>query len=363
MSKKEFPILYILANGKKRFWQIWISPVDNDIYIHRKYGYINGKISEPSPKKATSLKSAMTEATALWKKKKESGFSELSDTTTHKTNTIKPMGAHKLDDYYHKIKYPACVQTKLDGFRCLSNNGILYSKGMKPFVFLHHIKEELSKITGISNSTYFDGELYEFGVPIHEISSLVMRKYADNAHHKLAEKISYYIFDMFDINNLTETFAVRYQRLTKIFKENKFKYLKLVKCASVSNYEEVQNLNNKYILEGFEGVIVRNYDGLYKLNSRSYDVLRTKEFKKREFEIIGAKAGMGTQRGAVVWQLKCGNKSFWAIPLGSVSDRIKIYKEYLNNPLFFIGKKVNVKFLDMDKDGCVTRNPIIISYL
>jgi ATP-dependent DNA ligase len=279
---------------------------------------------------------------------------------------IKPMRAHKLDDHSHKIKYPALVQRKLDGFRCLSNidNNIvkLYSKNMKEFVFLHHIKKEILKLKNILNKDiYLDGELYEFGLHLHKISSLVMKKYATKNEEKDMLQISYYIFDMFDSNYLDEPFFERYEKLKTIFKNNKFKYLKLVKCKKVNSYNEIKKLDLQFLLEGYEGIIVRNTDGIYKLNSKSYDVLRTKEFKRKEFEIIGAKKAIGAQKDAIIWKLKCNqnNRSFWAIPIGTIDTRIKIYKDFELNPEKYMYKKALVKFLDIDSDGCVIRNPII----
>jgi len=290
----------------------------------------------------------------------------ISENMLYKIINIKPMRAHKLDEYHHKIKYPALVQRKLDGFRCLSNideNIVkLYSKNMKEFVFLHHIKKEVLKLKNILNKDiYLDGELYEFGLHLHKISSLVMKKYATKNEEKNMLQISYYIFDMFDINHLEEPFFERYEKLKTIFKNNKFKYLKLVKCKKVNSYNEIKKLDLEFLLEGYEGIIVRNIDGIYKLNSKSYDVLRTKEFKRKEFEIIGAKKAIGAQKDAIIWKLKCdqNNKSFWAIPIGTINDRIKIYKDFELNPEKYMYKKAVVKFLDIDKDGCVIRNPII----
>ena len=50
----ELPILYITTN-KKRFWQIWIEQpseqnIKNDYYIVRKYGIIDGTITNPQKK-------------------------------------------------------------------------------------------------------------------------------------------------------------------------------------------------------------------------------------------------------------------------------------------------------------------------
>lgn len=361
----ELPKLYIISNNKKRFWHIWI---EDDITINREYGIIGGKIIIPYKKKIESFKKAITEVNTLWRKKKESGFNESLNIIQLRTNKIKPMGAHKLNDHSDKIKYPALVQRKLDGFRCLANisknNVTLNSKNMKPFVFLHHIKKEILTLKSLlKTNIYLDGELYEYGLHLHEISSLVMKKYASKNDEESMKKISYYVFDMFDLNNLEETFLERYAKLSIIFNKYKFKYLNLVTCEVVNSYFEIKKLDEQYLYEGYEGIIVRNIDGLYKLNSKSYNVLRTKEFKKKEFKIIGAKKGTGTQDGAIIWKLEClidKNSSFWAIPVGTIEERIKIYNEYLETPNTFLNKKVFVKFLDIDKNGCVIRNPIVI---
>ena len=378
----EKPILYILSNNKKRFWKIWIEE-DNeknknkDIYICRNYGIIGGKITIPEKKlikhigTITSLQKAITEVNFLWKKKKESGFQEefeFKDSNLKmKSSKIRPMGTHKLDDHFHKIKYPALVQKKLDGFRCLSHidnkTALMYSKSMKTFVYLHHIKNEILKIKELTNENiYLDGELYEHGLKLHDISSLVMKKYATKENEENMKKISYHIFDIFDVNNLNEIFEDRYKKLENIFSNYDFKYLKLVKCTIVNSYKEIEDLNNQYLYSGYEGVIVRNKDGIYKLNSKSYDVLRTKEFKKKNFKIIGAKEGTGTQKGAIIWKLEClnnSNKSFFAIPIGTINERIKIYKNYQKNPENYIGNYVSVKYLEITNEGCVSRNPIV----
>jgi ATP-dependent DNA ligase len=361
-NTNDLHVLYIKSGSKKRFWKIWIEQIKNSIYIKRKYGIIGGKITIPDPKEFKTYNKAKTALHSLWRKKKESGFSE-SNNPNNKSLTIKPMGAHKLDDHYNKIIYPACVQTKLDGFRCLANKNELYSKGMKKFVFLHHIKKEIAKIKELNMNIYLDGELYEHDLKLHDISSLVMKKYASQEDENKMKKISYYIFDMFDLSSIhIDPFSVRYEKLSNIFSKYKFKYLKLIKCTLVHSYDEIKNINDKYIYDGYEGVIVRNLNGLYKLNSKSYDVLRTKEFKRKLFTIVSAKEGSGTQKGAIIWQLKCLNssKTFWGIPIGTIQDRIKKYKTYISDPSLYNGKKAMVKYLDLDnKDGCVSRNPIV----
>jgi hypothetical protein len=177
-----------------------------------------------------------------------------------------------------------------------------------------------------------------------------MKKYASEDDEENMKHISYYIFDMFNLKKMNLTFEERYNKLKTIFNTYKFKYLKLVTCENVKTLDEINALNEKYLYEGYEGVIVRNKNGLYKLNSKSYDVLRTKEFKKKEFKIISAKEGSVTQKGAILWNLQClnnKNKNFWAIPIGTINERINIYKKYVSNPDSYIGKLAKVKFLEI----------------
>ncbi len=383
MIFKEYPILYLDTNNqKKRFWKIWIEikkTPNNNYFLCREYGIIGGKITIPNPIELDDEKKIITKANALFKKKKESGFYEEGDKKNNieiktKQSIIKPMGAHKLDDHYQKLKYPVCVQKKLDGYRCLSHYNMkekkieLLSKNMKPFLHLPHIKDELNKIKELySGNLYLDGELYEKGLQLHNIGSMVRKQYVNKENIERMKQVSYYVFDCFQIDKMDLTFKERFEYLKKnIFNKYSFKYIKLVDCMTLNNYEEVLKENEKYLMEGFEGVIVRNLNGLYQWNKKSYDVLRTKEFKKGIFEIVGAKEGQGAQKGSVVWQCKClknNNKTFWVIPIGTIEERRKQWKEYEKNSKKYIGRKVKVKYLDIDKEGCVTRNPILEEWI
>ena len=373
---KNYPILYSSKNNIKRFWHIQIFEKSNYYFISTSYGLVNGKITKSIPKKINNssqknkLSIAITQANYLWKKKKESGFFQNNNLNKVNLNKfIKPMKAHKLNNHSNKIIYPCLVQHKLDGFRCLANknnnNIYLYSKNMKEFSFLNHIKNEINIINNLNKSIYLDGELYNKNLSLSEISSIVMLKKLNKLNINKMNKIFFYIFDMFDLQKMDLTFIQRFNILKKLFKNHKFKYLKLVSTVNANNINDVNKLNDKYISQGYEGIIVRNKNGLYKLNSKSYDVLRTKEFKKDTFKIIGAKSGTGSQENAIIWICKCNksNNTFSVIPLGSISQRINTYKDYLNNKNKYLNKNAVIKYLDLDKNKCIIRNPILLKIL
>ena len=278
------------------------------------------------------------------------------------------MGAHKLDDYEHKLKYPVMVQHKLDGVRCIAifdkdGNVTLYSKHMKPFIHLDHIKDELKRYK--LKNTYLDGELYSHGLKLNEIMSYVMKKRTlTHDEEEASKKILFMVFDIIQINI---PFDKRYSYLQSIFYKKKNVYVQIVNCDIAHNKEEVYKLNDQYLMEGYEGVIVRNRDGFYVFK-RSYDVLRTKEFKHGIFTILGGKMGKGTHKNTLIWELQCNqtsnrSKSFHAIQLGTLQERRALYHMYQKDPSQFIGKRVNVKYLSIDDYGCVLRNPIVESFI
>lgn len=368
----EFPILKIhTKEGKVRFWKIRIQKEGDQYRLEREYGIENGKMTKPNPLSFEDEKKALTKAKMLFRKKMEEGFREEKHENLKvrhtKQSVIRPMGAHKLDEFSHKLKYPVFVQKKLDGYRCLVNwdsktkSILLHSRTMKLYSHLDHIREELKELME-GERFYLDGELYNHEMGLHEIGSLVRKKYVNKNNIEKMKEIEYCIFDMFDPNKMEMTFVERHQFLEKIFAKKKFQYLQLLPVVKCEDDKCIEKENEKYLSEGYEGVIVRNTDGLYQWNKKSYDVLRTKEFKREKFLLIGAKGGEGAQEGAIVWKVECNKShdhSFWAIPIGTIDERRKLYEDYRKNSKKYIGQTCVVKYLEKNQDGCVTRNPIL----
>ena len=270
------------------------------------------------------------------------------------------MGAHLLEDNYHKLEYPVCCQEKLDGFRCIvnsNNDAILYSRTGNIFNNLIHIKNELNKLL-LNKNIYLDGELYSHKYPFNKISSLLRKKTLTNTDKKEIININYYVFDMFDINNENLIFKDRYNILKKYFsKYNLLKYVKFVKCKQAKNKNEITKYYNKFLNNDYEGIIVRNYNGLYKFGKKSYDVLRTKEFKKDYFKIIDYK--LSKDKITPIWKVECKNNKnifFYATQMGSKKNKGIIISNIDN----YINKTILIKYNEINKNGCIIRNPIAI---
>ncbi len=260
MIYKEYPVLHLdLSSGKRRFWKIWIEKDKDTFLLKRDYGIILGKITKPIPIQMSDEKKIFTKANALFKKKKKEGFYEEKNKKKNQIQTkqhiIRPMGAHKLDDFHQRLHYPVCVQRKLDGYRCLAhynNKAIeLLSRNMKPFSHLPHIRKELEKINELKEKNiYLDGELYSHNLKLHNIGSIVRKQYVNEANIERMKEVSYYVFDLFDVNRMNMTFEERYEYLKKnIIDKYDFQYIKLVSCVKANNYEEALKEDKLYLSE------------------------------------------------------------------------------------------------------------------
>jgi len=110
------------SNGSVQQWQIF---VNGDQY-YTEYGQIGGKIQGTLPTTClptnegranarTSEQQALSEAQALWdKKKKSEGYFETLSEIDNET-FVQPMLAKKYDDHKKKLKFPCVVQNKYNG--------------------------------------------------------------------------------------------------------------------------------------------------------------------------------------------------------------------------------------------------------
>ena len=355
-------ILYIKnSQNKIRFWKIYYKKYKNTYYIYSDYGTLNEKPIQYISDTTESLDNVKKIIKKKIGNKLKKGYSHNINNLKSINKIISPMGAQLLQDNYGKLHYPVCCQEKLDGFRCLANkqktDTILYSKTANIFHNLKHINDELEKLL-LDTNIYLDGELYSHKYTFNKISSLLRKKTLLNNDKKDIININFYVFDMFDINNEDLSYKNRYDFLKKKFsKINSLKYIKLVNCKQAKNKNEIINYYNKFLNNGYEGIIVRNYNGLYKYGKKSYDVLRTKEFKKDYFKVIDYK--LSKDNITPIWKVECNNKTnkfFYAAQMGSKKNKSII----LSNIDKYINKMILIKYNEIDENGCVIRNPIAI---
>lgn len=312
-----------------------------------------GKKNETTP-----ITQAALEAQAKWEKQKKKGYvesynaAEKGELDKCIEGGIVPMLAHKFTDQGHKIKYPAFVQPKFDGIRCIAilkdGKCTLWSRTRKLITGVPHISDAIEK--AFKEDIVLDGELYnhEYKKDFEKIVSMVRQDEPQPGH----ELVQYHVYDL----PSGDTFAKRAVRL-RYMKGSWFPNNEVVKVETVEIAEEGDALRwfIHWREEGYEGAMIRNAAGLY-VNKRSYDLQKIKEFDDAEFEITGIDEGRGKLAGhvgAFVCRTKDG-KEF----LAKMSGETTKLKEYFENYKLWKGKRLTVKYQGLTGANGVPRFPV-----
>jgi DNA ligase-1 len=156
-----------------------------------------------------------------------------------------------------QIKFPCLVSTKLDGIRCLTIDGELKSRSLKPIrnKYLQQRYKLMCAFMDV-NDGILDGELFSPELTFQEITSYVMSEDKEPPEH-----LKFYAFDMFDKKFPEVKFSNRYKVYTKIAETFGINHLEQ---KEVNNIEELQSMFKAALEEGNEGLIIRSPDMPYK---------------------------------------------------------------------------------------------------
>lgn len=373
---KTWPTLYKLTNGGKvQTWAIGVADYGYGRYplCTVLHGQQNGKIQQTitevksgknigKSNETTPLEQCILEAEALWIKQKDrKGYTE----TIPESKPFLPMLAHSYDKQSHKVKWPAILQPKLDGICCLAwydkiqQKVVMMSRAGKPFNnnVLAHLVEELELLLK-GTDIVLHGELYnhELKDDFQTIVSGIKRD-EPNEH---SEKIQYHVYDIVDEEL---QFHKRNKVLTDLLFNSKhdFSYLKVVSSILINNEQDLKIVNDQYLANGYEGSMIKNLVGMYKINGRSYDLLKYKQFDDDEFEIVGAEQNKGKQSNQCSILCKTKSGTIFAVkPKGTDEQREAYWNTHLNNKL--VGKMLTVRYFGYTTgDNPVPRFPIGVS--
>lgn len=391
-----FPKLFsVSATGAERYWVIKVVKNDDDsATIIREYGQVSGKaqfaethLTEGKSKK-TAYDQAIFEANSLWKaqvekkgmiekKTNEKGIvlpnlvlktkSSVDGKGKQEEINILPMLAKSYADAKQHIKFPCYIQPKLDGIRYtarkLSSSIELRTRQSKIKPFFDHIRDEIEKLS-LPDNIILDGEFYSLSIQFKTLNgycNITKQESYDNIPEKELLSIRYNIFDCYDLKNPQRTFQERYEYLKTILPEDT-EFLSLVKCEVIESDKGIHEWHDKYVSQGYEGIMIRNSAGKYRLNYRSSDLLKLKNFIDEEYTIVAAETPKtGKDEGAIIFILETNDGAeFTCRPRGTIEDRIREYQDYLDNKKNYIGKKYTVRFQEKYENG-IPRFPVGIA--
>ncbi len=355
----QLPTLYHLGSANV-VYQWSIRTEGNQIIT--EHGLVSGKkmtaveIAEPKnigKANATTAESqAEFQAKSQWKHKLDRKYVEdISKVSTRKISPmLAPNDGFEITKKY--VKYPAYLQIKYNGLRCLSyldnDRVVLLSRGLKEYN-LPHIKEQLKTL--LTPGHMFDGELYLHGVSLQTINSWIRGERVE------AKNIQYHIYDIPICDGEEKPQNERIEDLDRLIKnsdkdgvvEGAEQTPHILKAPTfiVNSDQEVIRLQAELVEMGFEGAMIRNMNALYKWGHRSKDLLKVKVFSDQEFEVVGYKCGKGKNTDTVTWRCKTvDGKEFDVEPNGTQEER----REMLINAESYLGKMLTVKYFGYSDD-------------
>lgn len=258
---------------------------------------------------------------------------------------------------YDKVKV-WLASRKIDGVRCsfYFKDGEVHSSSRGGGDYdpaTVHIRNNPALVEWFKNhpDVSIDGELYSHGRPLQWISGTARLEQDDPRTLELE-------FWMYDIMDAEADFTQRNEQMLEMAEElnitsdlftpilTKDLQIRLVPQEEVSGWTNIKKLHDKYVGEGFEGVVIRNPSKLYGFGKRTNDMIKIKEYQDAEFEITGISEGLRDEDMCFTCITEDGIE-FKAKPMGSR----ELKQEYRDNLDDIIGKMATVKFFYYSEEG------------
>jgi len=352
------------STGKIQQWRAWVETTATGFLMKVESGQTDGKLTETAgqvidegKQKRSAQEQAIFEANSKLSKKRDEAYFDTIEAAQTQVKLL-PMLAHSFTKRKHNINYPAIVQRKFDGVRCLArlnSDGTvtLMSRKGKEFAHLNHIKTDVAANNSNTNLV-IDGELYSDTLTFQELVGLVKRVTLKPGNDKQMLEVSLRVYDCVELNNEAD-FTSRYETITEV--TTGAEYLSLVENVRVSTESEIHAAQARFVEEGYEGAMVRNLTGAYAIGKRSANLQKVKTFLDGEYPIIGFTDGTGGETGCVIWECQTPDgQTFRVRPRGTQEDR----KVLFQNGSDYIGQQLTVRYQELTDDG-VPRFPVGIA--
>lgn len=291
------------TKGKVRQWRGWLETnEDGTVTIKLEHGQQNGKLqikqrivkSGKNLKKANSTtvyQQAEADLKSIYQKQLDDGY--VASLEDYK-DPVRPMLAQKYQDKKKHVVWASEEQPnnfyraskKYDGIRCFifidENSNIRFeSRTGKPFKYFEHIADKIKHLSNV----ILDGELYSNIVEFEKICSLVNSEEYDK---ETDTDIQFFIYDFIDLNSTDDIFEKRLEKLNKEFLKfaDETQYpIQPVSQIKIKSEKDLKEFHDKWVAEGYEGLMLKDPKGLYEFGKRSNNLLKYKEMHSDEFKI------------------------------------------------------------------------------
>ncbi len=348
-SKGNIRYLDIEADGSKIVQRSGILDTENEVE--------HVKVAKPKnigkSNETTAEQQAIQEVISTITSKLQEGYFQSIKEAENEV-VIFPMLAKSYKDEKNKIDWNNCfVQPKLDGQRCLAhiNNGVvkLISRDGRLIENVDHI---LNSLVTVNENVILDGELYAHGLSFQDNMKLI-KKYRKGE----TENIKYHVYDIVS----EDPFKNRSEKVKEVVGDISTMDILILETSKINNEETLNIHHQSNLASGYEGSIIRWGNEPYKMNGRSSNLLKYKDFQDIDAEIIDiVPAEQRPEWGVPV--LKYTNQKVSGVNIYTFRAGLKYShedrKEFLTNKEKYIGKIANIRFFEYTDDG-LPRFPIM----
>lgn len=202
------------------------------------------------------------------------------------SSNFRPMLAGKAPEDLSQLKFPLALSPKLDGIRAIVKDGVVLSRSLKP-IPNRHVQKLFAHLEG------YDGELI---VGPAADKDCFLKTTSGVMSRDGEPDVNYHVFDRHDLTAIT--WESRFQSLSpEVIK---------VPHHMVWRPDDIGELEDMYLLKGYEGVMLRDPNGPYK-NGRSTTregwLLKLKRFEDSEALVLGMEEKMHNANEATIGEL------------------------------------------------------------
>lgn len=354
---------------KKGGYKVWTieakDGLNGDAYLVINHGKEGGKQTEKTDyfgagkQGRNAFEQAVFEAKARIKKQLDKNYRENKDDLQE--IDILAMLAADYRKQGHRIEYPCYGSVKYDGVRALAKkrNGVVTIESRTSQAYdLPQLQAILT--IHMQDGDIWDGEIYKHGYELQDIVSAVKRtdpqKEIDKAKRaydkndteeneaavieailvsELRDKLEFHIFDVVS----DKTFKERVEDLDALAGIPVVSPLiQITEYLWIADEADMKAKHKVAVEQGYEGIMLRNFKGLYESGKRSADLQKYKEFLDSEFlvlDIIPDKQG----NGIFIVQNDLNEHAFQVV-MGDLHARAKALAEKDK----FIDKLLTVKY-------------------
>ena len=194
---------------------------------------------------------------------------------------MKPMLASDADVAI--LKYPLIVQPKIDGVRALNLCGQLTGRSLKT----HGNSYTTHKFSALQYIG-FDGEMAAAKENHPDLCRLTTSAIAS---YDGEPNLTWHVFDYITEETLFLPYRVRYKMLCLRVLQLKhlISNVEIVRCHEVYNLKELDEFEERCLITGYEGIIIRDPEGKYKegrSTKKEGGLLRIKRFTDAEGIVV-----------------------------------------------------------------------------